>query len=577
MINKTIEKELKEKFSSLQFNEEPHTYELELSDTSINLPSVSSKIANFYEPFDRNISKYVAKSKGITQEEVLKEWDKKRDDSCNYGTKIHTFGQNYVLSNIKPSNNSELGIVQWWMDLPNYYVPVALELPMFSVNYKYAGTPDLILMNNLTGNLIIGDYKGLPLDTNILTDSGWKTMGTLELSDKVYDKNGELSKIKAISEIHNKKCLKINFDNSESIISDFEHRWLISFIKNNKQEDKVMTTQEINDYLIEMHDIYGKNIPGYKLPKIMNTKPLQGEDIELPIDPYVLGIWLADGHSADSKVTQANPLVWKEIEKRGYILGDDVSRGGSGKAQTRSILGIAQMFKKLNLYGNKHLPELYLKSSFKQRLDLLRGFMDGDGYYNKTRKRFVMSTTKMSQVDFSVELASSLGLKCTILPCIKNCNNKKIQGWDVCFTTNEFNPFLTRNQDIKLKTNNTHKYRRIKSVEETNQVPTKCIEVESDTHTFLATKSFIVTHNTNEDLFKNHKGKKLLEPFKNLLDNPFNKYQLQFSHYQICLEDMGYSVEDRILIWLTEDNENMKFYKQYRTDDFTIELREYYG
>ena len=159
MINKTIEKELKEKFSSLQFNEEPHTYELELTDRLINLPSVSSKLANFYEPFDRNISKYVAKSKGITQEEVLKEWDKKRDNSCNYGTKIHTFGENYVLSNIKPSNNSELGIIQWWMDLPNYYVPVALELPMFSFNYNYAGTPDIILMNNLTGNLILGDYK----------------------------------------------------------------------------------------------------------------------------------------------------------------------------------------------------------------------------------------------------------------------------------------------------------------------------------------------------------------------------------------------------------------------------------
>lgn len=52
--------------------------------------------------------------------------------------------------------------------------------------------------------------------------------------------------IKNISNIHNKKCLKIIFDNKE-IISDFEHRWLIH--KGNNKKGLVMTTQDIKDYI----------------------------------------------------------------------------------------------------------------------------------------------------------------------------------------------------------------------------------------------------------------------------------------------------------------------------------------
>ena len=68
----------------------------------------------------------------------------------------------------------------------------------------------------------------------------------------------------------------------------------------------------------------------------------------------------------------------------------------------------------------------------------------------------------------------------------------------------------------------------------------------------------------------------MLSPFKKYTENPFNKYQLQFAHYQMCLEEAGFTVEDRILIWTTEDKDNMKFYKQLKTTDFTKELKNYY-
>lgn len=58
---------------------------------------------------------------------------------------------------------------------------------------------------------------------------------------------------------------------------------------------------------------------------------------------------------------------------------------------------------------------------------------------------------------------------------------------------------------------------------------------------------------TNKDLYKNFKEKKLLDPFCELLDMPLSLYKLQLSLYQIPLEDIGYKVVGRRLIWAKPD------------------------
>lgn len=129
--------------------------------------------------------------------------------------------------------------------------------------------------------------------------------------------------------------------------------------------------------------------------------------------------------------------------------------------------------------------------------------MDTDGSYNKLRKRYVMGTSFEWQAEGMCQLLSTFGIKPTKLPVIKHYNGKSFPGWDVCFTTTLFNPFLIRNQDINVdvkKDNNT--FRNIISVEEIESTPTQCIEVDSPTHTYLCTERFIVTHNTNREIKK---------------------------------------------------------------------------
>lgn len=80
----------------------------------------------------------------------------------------------------------------------------------------------------------------------------------------------------------------------------------------------------------------------------------------------------------------------------------------------------------------------------------------------------------------------------------------------------------------------------------------------------------IADYKTNNDLFKNHQGQKMLAPFQYLLDTPFSHYELQLSYYQIMLEQTGVPVSRRIIVYLQKDGE----YKMFDTKNLTEPIKE---
>jgi len=87
----------------------------------------------------------------------------------------------------------------------------------------------------------------------------------------------------------------------------------------------------------------------------------------------------------------------------------------------------------------------------------------------------------------------------------------------------------------------------------------------------LTGRYIIGDYKTNKDLFKNHKGKKMLGLFDDLLDMPLNHYQLQLSFYQILFEQIGLQVESRKIIWLKPNGT----YDMYDTENYTGILKDY--
>ena len=592
------------------FNEKAHRY-WDINDPSIKFTSVTTMIEQFGQPFDKEFwSAYKALEKllpadefkiekksllntkkfdpvllelhNITeldfnkaQQEILDSWDEENRRSCERGTKIHAglensmykAKRNITLDKYQIGGKFECQKDRTTLDLENAVYPEYLihwDSP--SGKLHIAGQIDLLVKKG--NSIIIGDYKGLPLDTEIPTLNGWSTIAGLQEGDIIFDKDGNPTKILHKSEIHYNPCYKITFDNGDTIIADHEHRWEISFSTSKKSKYhgeykvQVMTTEEIANYL--------KNLPekrtSYDIPKIVNPKPLNLENKNLPIDPYVLGCWLGDGSKQCGAITNETNNVLAEIQRRGYSLGDDIS--AENRTSTYTILGIYRKLKELNLINNKHIPDIYQRASYEQRLDLLRGLMDTDGYYNSKRKRFVMETSQEWQCYDFIKLLSSLGIKSTKFDIIKKLNGKEFHEYSINFSTKGLNPFLMRNQEIEYPTRDACSYRNIDKVELVETIPTQCLEVDSPSHTFLCTNKMIVTHNTNKKIetksyfdSKNKRSVMMKFPLNNLQDCNYYHYCLQLSTYAYIIESYNpdFTIEDLVLVHF-DHNDNMTVY-----------------
>lgn len=553
----------------------------------LNTKKFNKEILNIY-----NISKLEFNK---AQQGILDAWDEENRKSCERGTKIHSDIENSFYVHPKDISLQKFGLGGKFECKKDYseldleygvYPEYLISIESKDKVLRLAGQIDLIIKQG--NNIFVVDHKGLPLDTPILTENGWSTMEQLKVGDKVFDKDGNLCTIQVKSSVHHNPCYKINFDNSESIVADEEHRWLISFkrkpTKKNPSEYKsiIMTTIELKEYLDSIEKRSYLNIP-----KILNAKPLNLDKKNLPIDPYVLGVWLGDGSKSCGIITQqTGSPVWLELETRGYTLGPNLNHDPErSNVEMRTVYGLYPQLKYLNLIDNKHIPEMYQLASYEQRLDLLRGLMDTDGSFNKIRHRYIMNTSQKWQVEDLNKLLSTLGIKSTIFEVVNKCNGKQFPGWNLCFTTSEFNPFLTRNQDIKdivKKDNNS--FRNIVSVEKVDTVPTQCIAVDSPSHTYLAGHSCIVTHNTNKKIdlksgfdTNTKSSAKMKYPLNNLMDCNYYHYSLQLSTYAWMLQKLHpeFVIKDLILNHYDHNEKNTLYHCDYLKDDVERMLKHY--
>jgi phage terminase large subunit-like protein len=184
-------------------------------------------------------------------------------------------------------------------------------------------------------------------------------------------------------------------------------------------------------------DLYWKNfdvpveeIPlmsGYSQRKIMGYK-VKGWDLpekDLPVDPYLLGLWLGDGLYTEPIITTPDHEIVTYLndfcEKNGFVLSKHKSNKYTYRIIEREKLfrnRLKSALKDLGVLGNKHIPESYLTASRKQRLELLAGLIDTDGYsqYKKGHPRskycFEIGFKNRNLIEQTRRLALSLGFRC---------------------------------------------------------------------------------------------------------------------------------------------------------------------
>lgn len=80
----------------------------------------------------------------------------------------------------------------------------------------------------------------------------------------------------------------------------------------------------------------------------------------------------------------------------------------------------------------------------------------------------------------------------------------------------------------------------------------------------------IFDYKSNVDLYKNFRGQTLLWPFQDLLDQDLSYYKLQLACYQIPMENLGFNVIARRLIWVRPDGT----YDKIKLEDMSQRVRD---
>ncbi len=339
------------------------------------------------------------------------------------------------------------------------------------------------------GRATFVDFKGLSLDTPIPTPSGWSNMGDLRVGDEVFAADGSVCRVTAKSSVHWKDCYRMTFDDQTSIVCDHDHLWSTRSGVHGSVTAKVITTADIAQTL------RGSN--GRRQHRITMPGPLQLPPAALPIDPYVLGVWLGDGSAAAGRVTKPDIELFDLVSARGYSYSPPAG-SDPAKCPTRTIYGLQKQLREAGLLGHKHIPDDYLRSSIGQRLDLIRGLMDTDGTWNRVRNSVVFSSVDKALAIQVQELALSLGERATFHEYRASGFGKSLTAYRVDRNPQRYNPFaLSRKADaVTMKGSVRSRQRVVHSCDQTVTVPTQCIQVDSVDSSYLCGEQMVPTHNT---------------------------------------------------------------------------------
>ncbi|HEY3436636.1 MAG TPA: replicative DNA helicase, partial [Actinotalea sp.] len=179
--------------------------------------------------------------------------------------------------------------------------------------------------------------KALALDTPLPTPDGWTTMGQVAVGDRLLAADGTPTSVVAATEVMvDRPCYEVTFDDGTAVVADAQHEWLTDTRASRRARQEasarhiqpraypeVRTTEQIAATL------RCPTADARLNHSVPTARPLELPDAQLPIDPYVLGVWLGDGHSASARFTSDDPEIAMRIEASG--LRSERQRGGAGR------------------------------------------------------------------------------------------------------------------------------------------------------------------------------------------------------------------------------------------------------
>lgn len=374
-----------------------------------------------------------------------------------------------------------------------------------------------------------GSGKAIDVDECVPTPEGYRRFGDLTIGDQVFDEHGQPCHVLATYDYTPQKAYRLTFSDHTYIDTCGDHQWVTwthsarkAYLRSEYVKDK--TTFPANWTTWRPYNRYKDNDPVLMVdgpgPRMLTTQqlvdtftygkrkdrnhciptagPLQLPEVDLPVDPWVLGYWLGNGSHNSGQVCGHG-------EDEGYVrtrlvAGDNYNEGTEKTAFAFTVLGLLPLLRQLGVLGNKHIPDAYLWASEKQRSDLLAGLLDSDGYLDPVKSTVEFCSMTEDLAVGVLQLARSLGQK----PVLKK-GRATLYGVDhgVKFrvtwrpTTNPFGSPRKRAAWTPLSAQSLRFQRRmITHFEPIAPIPMRCITVDSPNSMYLIGEAMIPTHNS---------------------------------------------------------------------------------
>lgn len=266
--------------------------------------------------------------------------------------------------------------------------------------------------------------------TKILMFNGsWKNVEEICVGDVVM---GDDSTPRIVKNTHNgvDMMYKVIPNKGDSFVVNGNHILSLELTPIKKGDATSVKNISVVDYFKKSND-FKRNHKLYK----RGVTSYQESEVSIPA--YILGIWLGDGASKVASLTTMDDEILAEWSK--YVtevcpnLSISISKkkdnnksrdynavisDRSGKCENYLI----RELKKIGVYNNKHIPRSYMVSSTEQRIELLSGLIDTDGYLSGKFCYDIIQKNERLAFDIK-ELAQSLGFHASVVKCSKSCQN----------------------------------------------------------------------------------------------------------------------------------------------------------
>ena len=390
------------------------------------------------------------------------------------------------------------------LSLPKYDLQITVDKGTSMIPNIYSILDDVLAGNNVYLIGEAGGGKAQPLSAKICTPNGFITFADVKVGDEVFGEDGNIYHVEGVYDRGEKNVFVVTTSDGATTETCDEHLWEVQtrLDRNKGRKGKVMELREIEPFTKK--GLTNAYIPVAKAVDF-NRK------FNNVIDPYVLGVILGDGSitSRGIRITNSDENIIEEVKR---LLPNDMQLSkhlSTDRATSYGVIGLVQgvnvfidELKNLDLMYkksiDKHIPHQYLYGTLEDRISLLQGLCDTDGYADSKHFEYSTSSEKLS-IDFA-ELVRSLGGTCRVTSRMgKYIKNGIRKETTMCYRLHcvfpdNINPFRKSNK--KYTHNTKYKTRRsIEKIEFKGVEQVRCIKVSNPTSLYL-TDDYIVTHNT---------------------------------------------------------------------------------